>query len=202
VALAWRLGGPWATLGPPKGHPNPIAIRQRVATPKTQIATGIPLRRKCICFPKYQVLNTKYLLFPILPCILLDFTRELVHQHRSLPSTTLCLTSVHVFSTRVGQLTAYSFNFQIKSWSAGAPACGTCVGQTLLPATSRATVSQYRYTVAFRLCFNQSTRAAPRATMSAKRRFETLDTKYGCRGDASRPAVSRQAIWELVRADG
>jgi hypothetical protein len=35
VALAWRLGGPWATLGPPKGHPNPDPIpmnRQRVAT--------------------------------------------------------------------------------------------------------------------------------------------------------------------------
>jgi hypothetical protein len=28
--LAWRLGGPWATLGPRLGHP----VRQRVATPK------------------------------------------------------------------------------------------------------------------------------------------------------------------------
>jgi hypothetical protein len=32
-ALAWPLGDAWATLGPPKGHPNPIPIpiRQRVA---------------------------------------------------------------------------------------------------------------------------------------------------------------------------
>ena len=26
ASLAPRLGGPWATLGPPKGHPNPIPI--------------------------------------------------------------------------------------------------------------------------------------------------------------------------------
>jgi hypothetical protein len=32
ASLARRLGGPWATLGPPKGHPNPIPNRQRVAT--------------------------------------------------------------------------------------------------------------------------------------------------------------------------
>jgi hypothetical protein len=37
-ALAWRLGGPWATLGPPKRHPIPdpipIPSRQRVASLK------------------------------------------------------------------------------------------------------------------------------------------------------------------------
>ena len=39
--LAWRLGGPWATLGPPKGHPNPksqipIPIPIPIPNPKSQ----------------------------------------------------------------------------------------------------------------------------------------------------------------------
>jgi hypothetical protein len=41
MAPARRLGGPWATLGPHKGHPIPNPIRQRVAThlqvPKNQV---------------------------------------------------------------------------------------------------------------------------------------------------------------------
>ena len=67
------------------------------------------LRCVCIAFPgtNYQVPAV-----PILPCIPLDFTRELVQQHRSLPFATLCLTRVHVFSTRVGQLTAHPFKFK------------------------------------------------------------------------------------------
>src|SRR5579859_5295578 len=59
ASLAWRLGGPWATLGPPKGHPipNPIPSRQegrklpkntkRNGNPPLHLSRNEPSKRDC-----------------------------------------------------------------------------------------------------------------------------------------------------------
>jgi len=49
VTLGWRLGGPWATLGPPNPKPNQAEGRRRAS-------------------PKYQLLNTKYVFWPFASC--------------------------------------------------------------------------------------------------------------------------------------
>jgi len=103
ATLARRLGGPWATIGPPKGHPIPdpipIPIRQRVATPETQNATESPLRLLVSQIPSttFQVPVNRY------PTVSLSLS----HARTSSPAedmsfAALCLTLVHVFSTGAG----------------------------------------------------------------------------------------------------
>ena len=77
--------------------------RNGISAAQTKIFARRNIRRAATCqVTKYRISST---FCTILPCLPLDFTHEVVHQHRSLPSTTLCLTEVHVFGTRQGQLT-------------------------------------------------------------------------------------------------
>ena len=101
-------------LGDPIPNPIPTAIGRG-----SQIAHKHKSQRnlRCVeraCASKYQVPTTKYL------CPYPTLYPSRFHARTSSPVqvmsfATLCLTLVHVFSTRVGQLTAYRQNFKSRS---------------------------------------------------------------------------------------